>query len=287
MSAREAIPPELRQEWMAHQERLQALGVEIPAEVPLVRRNEQDGGLAVWIPPGEFSMGSEDDSWPWLPSWPDKEREEKPAPVHPVYVDGFYLDRYPVTNAQYGEFVAATGHRAPECGDWGGARWNMWEDGRPPWGYGRHPVVGVSWDDAVAYCAWAGRRLPTEAEWEKAARGGLEGRQYPWGDEIDPARASYARNVGVTSPVGVYAPNGYGLYDMAGNVWEWCSDWYAEDYYAHSPPGNPTGPASGEFRLLRGGSWIHTPGQMRCAYRDRHPPTDRGYVIGIRGAGDG
>jgi formylglycine-generating enzyme required for sulfatase activity len=279
--------PDVELELRAHRQRLQALGMVAPTDAELVLHNGQDGGVALWIPPGEFLMGSEDDAWPWLPRQGDKAAEEKPVPVHEVSVSGFYLDRYPVTNTQYEKFVRETGHRAPECGEWGGARWNMWQGQSLPWGHSRHPVVGVSWDDAEAYCQWAGRRLPTEAEWERAARGGLEGKRYPWGDELNPALASYARNVGsATSPAGIYPPNGYGLYDMAGNVWEWCSDRYAIDYYARSPRRDPTGTEEGENRLLRGGSWTHTPGQMQCAYRDRHPASDRGYVIGLRCARD-
>ena len=217
------------------------------------------------IPAGYFTMGSNDGGW--------AER-----PPHRVWLDAFYIDKYEVTNHQYGEFVKATGHARP--GFWDDDRYNSPDQ----------PVVGVSWDDAVAYCEWAGRRLPTEAEWEKAARGGAEGRRFPWGDEGATGKAAFGQdmNTGRPAAVGKYPPNGYGLYDMAGNVWEWCADWYDRDYYRVSPERNPQGPASGQDRVVRGGSWIGSglvelyDDVLRCAFRRRHPPGDKNDDFGFR-----
>lgn len=195
----------------------------------------KDGAEMVLIPAGEFQMGSVDGF--------DDEK-----PVHTVYVDAFYMDVYEVTNALYKKFVDATGHSAPECRD--NSTYNAPEQ----------PVVGVSWHDAIAYAEWSGKRLPTEAEWEKAARGGLKAKKYPWGDKLTHGDANYSGTGGKdrwdgTSPVGSFSANGYGLYDMAGNVYEWCADWYDSGYYSASPERNPTGPSSGTGRVLRGGSW--------------------------------
>lgn len=197
-------------------------------------------GMAL-IPSGTFLMGSN-----------DGESDEKP--VHHVFVDAFYLDKYEVTVAQYQQFLNANPQRtSPE--NWG-------EQLRNP----NHPVVYVSWEDANAYARWAGKRLPTEAEWEYAARGGNTGlggkpiHKYPWGNDPSQDQANYTGTAGRdqwsgTSPVGSFPPNGYGLYDMAGNVWEWCADWYDENYYKGSPERNPKGPSQGNLRVLRGGSW--------------------------------
>ena len=226
----------------------------------------------VLIPAGKFQMGGSDGL--------DSEK-----PVHTVYLDAFYMDKYEVTNAQYKTFMDATGHKAP--------LWMSWRD--PKLNAPNHPVVGVSWHDAVAYAKWAGKRLPTEAEWEKAARGGLVGKKYPWGDE-DPNETSC--NFGdfgtfgdikvpwnadtYTQPVGSYPPNNYGLYDMAGNVWEWCADWYDGDYYSSSPDRNPTGPESGTLRVARGGSWDHPSDFVRVAYRNYAGPAVTLCLFGFR-----
>ena len=187
----------------------------------------------VLIPAGEFRMGS---------------REYKDEqPVHTVYIDAFYMDIYEVTNAQYKKFVDAN----PQ---WQKGRWwqrdrikrrfhdgnylKDWDGNNYPDGKGDHPVK-VSWYAAMAYAQWAGKRLPTEAEWEKAARGGLVGKKYPWGNAIDANKANYAGIVGDTTPVGTYPANGYGLYDMTGNAFEWCLDAYDSDFYTISPDRNP------------------------------------------------
>lgn len=255
----------VRQEALRLQKELEALR-RPQQEQAMPSRPEQSGvGEMVFIPAGEFMMGSNDGN-----------NDEKP--VHRVYVDGFWMDKYEVTNAAYGEFVRAKGHRAPS----GSSGWNTWGRSGPPSGMENHPVVNVSWEDARAYCAWAGKRLPSEAEWEKAARGGKEGQKYPWGNSISSRDANYGQNVGSTTPVGSYPANGYGLYDMSGNVWEWVSDWYDANYYSKSPSRNPTGSISGTYRVLRGGSWSDHPDLVRVACRIRSSPVSRLDRFGFR-----
>ncbi len=232
-----------------------------------------DGATMILIPEGEFLMGSDDGC-------------EDEKPVHEVYLDAFYIDKCEVTNAQYKKFMDATGYKAPA----------LWDDSR--FNASNQPVVGVSWYDAKAYAEWAGKRLPTEAEWEKSARGGLIGCKYPNGNSISNNDANI-RGIGgndiwlYTSPVGQFAPNGYGLYDMAGNVREWCSDWVDWDinrqglthYYAKSPVRNPTGPSSGVFRAYRGGSFENGPADnigLRVAQRDGDDPNGCWASVGFR-----
>ena len=193
----------------------------------------------VLIPAGEFLMGSED---------------EKTA--HIVHLDAYYIDKFPVTNARYRKFMEATGHRLPLY--WFDVRYNG----------PSHPVVGIGWEDAVAYAEWSGKRLPTEAEWEKAARGGLVGKKFPWGDELpDRSQANFHNSEGGTTPVTKYPPNGFGLYDMAGNVFNLCSDRYQWDYYKESPRENPEGPTVGDHRVARGGSWRSIQYYISCSSR--------------------
>ena len=156
-----------------------------------------------------------------------------------------------------------------------------WTGDRYPEGKGDHPVTYLSWFAAAAYARWAGERLPTEAEWEYAARGGLVGRKYPNGS-INSREINYDRNVGHTTPVDAYPANGYGLYAMAGNVWEWCSDWYGKDYYKRSPKSNPSGEATGHFRVLRGGSFDTSGPYVRCAKRLFSSPTYVDHDVGFR-----
>ena len=254
-----------------------------------VSRADVPAGM-VLIPGGEFQMGSY-----------DSEAQDDEKPVHTVYVDAFYMDKYEVTNAQYKVFVDANPQwqkvrlsRAYHDGDY----LKPWSGNSYPSGKGSHPVVYVSWYAAMAYAQWAGKRLPTEAEWEKAARGGLVRQNYPWGNGIGSTRANFGYNVGKTTPVGSYAANGYGLYDMAGNVWEWCLDAYDADFYARSPFWNPiAGDASAyqivnEFRrvktsrVLRGGSWGVSVSGLRVADRSWNTPTNANDYYGFRCARD-
>lgn len=249
------------------------------------------------IPAGAFTMGSADG-------------EEDQRPPHPVHLDEFLISVRPITNAEYARFVRETNARPPAIYDiplvvaaGGDEREQVfrstgepyiWSGAEPPDGRADHPVTLVRWDDAVAYCAWlsseTGRpvRLPTEAEWEKAARGGVEGRRYPWGDRIDPRMGNFLSDPALkgthgTSACGSHPLNGYGLTDMVGNVWEWVQDWYAADYYANSPLDNPPGPPAGQLRVLRGGSWLVADVRMlTCAYRHKVPPDTYSYGIGFR-----
>ncbi len=246
------------------------------------------------IPAGEFLMGAAD-------------AEEDERPVHRVFVSEFLIGRFPVTQDEYARFVRATGYTTPAIRDLpliaAGDRQTLfieaatpyvWNSPQPPSGMGGHPVVLVRYEDAVAYCEWLASqvdrdiRLPTEAEWEKAARGGIEGRRYPWGDDIDLSRANFVadpsskRHRG-TRPTGTYAPNNYGLCDVVGNVWEWVSDWYAPDYYGGSELRDPLGPPSGSLRIVRGGSWVnHDVSMLRCAYRHKVPPDTYAHSVGFR-----
>jgi iron(II)-dependent oxidoreductase len=188
-----------------------------------------------------------------------------------VYLDGFFIDKYETTNVLYKRFMDATNRSAPSW--WTDAKWN---------GTSQH-VVGVSWVDADAYCKWAGKRLPTEAEWEKAARG-TDGRKYPWGEQWDSSKANAENKLGKTAAVGSYAAgvSPYGAHDMAGNVWEWVSDWYDGNYYKQSPERNPQGPSSGTYRVLRGASWHYFSYDARTALRGYFAPGGRDDGFGFR-----
>ncbi|MCU1384916.1 MAG: hypothetical protein JWL71_3613 [Acidobacteria bacterium] len=234
--------------------------------------------------------------------------EDDERPVHRVYVSEFFIGRFPVTNDEYARFIQATGHPAPVVRGLPlitlGGRESLfrdtaaayeWQGDLPPAGHGSHPVVLVRYDDALAYCHWLSTtisravRLPTEAEWEKAARAGTEGLRYPWGQDIDASRGNFlidpaTRSQRGTRSTGTYAPNAYGLYDVCGNVWEWVSDWYSADYYGLGDMRDPKGPQTGgNMRLVRGGSWVNDDVSMlRCAYRHRVPPDTYAYSIGFR-----
>jgi formylglycine-generating enzyme required for sulfatase activity len=268
----------------------------------------------VLIPAGSFLMG-------WQPienvDWPADETADDEVPVHDVYLDSFYIDKYEVTNRQFKEFVDSTGYitSAEEKGEsvvidttinpdggWGYG-WTLKEGAywKAPQGPGSsitdkmdHPVVHVSWEDAKAFAAWAGKRLPTEAEWEKSARGKLEQKIFTWG--LDYSEIGLYSDFGLymnwhgdiredvvyrgdmldgyaytTSPVGSFPENGYGLFDMAGNVFEYVNDWYDENYYSNTPANNPQGPVTGGDKIIRGGSWRWCECYARPASRDPVP----------------
>ena len=219
----------------------------------------------VLVPGGEFLMGA------------DSEGDHNP--VHQVCLDAFCMNRYEVTNAQYLRFCEATGHRLPEF--WGRSRFRSGPD------HPNHPVVGVSWWDAAEYATWCGQRLPTEAEWEYAARGGLVGRDFPNGGPINPSQGNY-NDSGKGGPVvvGSYPTNGFGLFDMQGNVVEWVADFYDATYYARSPVANPQGPDQGRFRVIRGGGWHSGASCNKVYYRNALPPNWVDFNVGFRCAQD-
>jgi len=279
----------------------------------------------VELPGGRFTMGTDDDIG--FPA-------DGEGPARTVELDPFYISKYAVTNAEFLEFVRETDYttEAEEHG-WSfvfeaflmdeandyvvdsvgetpwwvavcGANWFRPEGpGSTVEGRWDYPVVHVSWRDAVAYCEWAGKRLPTEAEWEYAARGGLEGKRYPWGDELRPEdthrcniwqgsfpdRNTAADGYAGTAPVDEYDPNGYGLYNVSGNVWEWCSDWFSADHPSDKPNVNPTGPADGSEKVMRGGSYLcHDSycNRYRVAARSKNTPGSSTGNIGFRTAMD-
>ena len=296
----------------------------VPAGPP-VRRSPraQPRRGQVLVPGGTFAMGDHhDEGYP----------ADGETPVHTVEVPAFWVDATAVTNAAFATFVKDTGHRtvaeqagtsavfqlagpdpAHVVGQAAGASWWLvvrdacW---RRPEGPGsdvarrsNHPVVHIAYDDALAYAAWSGRRLPTEAEWEYAARGGLAGARFAWGDELTP-RGRHQANIWqgefphtntaddgwvTTAPVTTYRANGYGLHQVAGNVWEWCADWFDARFYAASPATDPQGPASGTDRVLRGGSYLCHDSychRYRVAARS-HAPGDAGAAnVGFRCASD-
>lgn len=276
------------------------------------------------LPGGTFLMGTEDgEGFP----------ADGEGPVREIHVDPFYIAPHAVTNEAFAAFIEETGYvteaerfgwsfvfysvlppkvakraeRVPQAPWWcavKGACW-CWPEGRGSHVRGRmdHPVIHVSWNDAVAYCRWAGKRLPTEAEWEYAARGGLVQKKYAWGDELTPGgehrcniwQGTFPETntagdgfVG-TCPVGTFPPNGYGLYEVAGNVWEWCTDWFSPTYHVGGPRRNPKGPPEGEAKVMRGGSYLcHASycNRYRVAARSSNTPDSSTGNIGFRCAMD-
>ena len=227
----------------------------------------------VFIPGGEFQRGRTFD-WPdaklaWYPVW-----FKDDVPVRKVRLEPLYLDEAEVTNERYAAFLQATARRAPY----------HWRQGAMPEGKPQLPVVNVTWDDAVAFCAWdGGKRLPTEAEWERAARGGAENRMFPWGDhDPTPKLAHFGAADGPREVCGAER-NGFGLCDMTGNVWEWTADWYERNYYEAAPEQDPRGPATGFYRVVRGGSWFDEPKPfLTVSYRSWARPAERSPTVGFR-----
>ena len=238
----------------------------------------------VLIPSGEFIMGTD-----------SQQANSDQRPAHTVYLNTFYIDKYEVTNAQYEEFILAGGYQKKKF--WTTEGWDFIQKNKiqAPLKYGQnsvstepdHPVIGVSWYEANAYATWAGKRLPTEAEWEKAARG-TDRRIYPWGNEMDFSKLNYFPHSIKLLKVGSF-PQGaspYHIMDMAGSLWEWTADWYGETYYAQSPLKNPKGPDNGKYRVLRGGGWDSIRLQLQCTYRYYDKEDRRTYNIGFRCAKD-
>jgi formylglycine-generating enzyme required for sulfatase activity len=261
----------------------------------------KDGSPMVLIPAGEFLMGS-----------PDGEGDKDEHPQRQVSLDAFYMDKFEVTVVRYAEFFQSTKRSKP-------LYWDQEDINK----HRNLPVIGVDWNDAEAYCRWAGKRLPTEAEWEKAARG-TDRRTYPWGNEQPTSRlANFGKKSTKNLPFSRLAPmegyeaksfgkktfgekstqnayeeflapvegyeagnSPYGLHHMAGNVWEWTDDWYDDQYYKNIPGNNPRGPSNGDFRVIRGGSWSTDPAYVRSASRNRNTPTARLVTIGFRCAQD-
>ena len=217
------------------------------------------------IPAGSFQMGCNAGAEPGSPERCGRDEQ----PQHSVYLDSFKIDRHETTNAEYAVCVGM-GTCTPPRFRFSRTRSSYYENPK----YASYPVMYVDWYQAAAYCTWAGRRLPTEAEWEKAARG-PDARPYPWGEDLPGcARANLGFCTGDTSAVGSY-PTGaspYGVMDLAGNVWEWVADWYGPGYYSSSPDSNPSGPASGTHKVIRGGSWFHGPELARSSHRFEMEP---------------
>jgi formylglycine-generating enzyme required for sulfatase activity len=223
----------------------------------------KDGTPMMLVPAGEFTMGSNEGA------------DEQP--VHRVSLDTYYMDKYEVTVEQYAKFLEATSPETPQYWDIMNASLSR-----------KRPVVYVNWTDAASYCRWAGKRLPTEAEWEKAARG-TDGRMYPWGNEPPTSlRANFGKkdwsNHKATVPAGLLedGKSPYGIYDLAGNVFEWVSDWYDKAYYKNSPSQNPKGPERGEEKVARGGSWNSPLGHLRSTIRFGYSPAFSRDILGFR-----
>lgn len=239
-----------------------------------------DGMVLVYVPAGEFLMGSTD---------ADTGADYDEFPQHLITLDAFWIDRTVVTNAMYAKFLNELGNQIEGRTTWLDAgdedvllyqQEGIW---RPVSGYEQHPVVEVTWFGAQAYCQRVGRRLPTEAEWEHAARG-ADARVYPWGNDIDCEHAQYANCGGGLLPVGSKSAgvSPYGVLGLSGNTWEWVADWYADDYYATSPADNPSGLRDGETRVLRGGSWEYDWKHLRAANRRNNGPAVSMHDYGFR-----
>ena len=246
--------------------RIQASKATVLPKLPATTTGK-DGAPMVLVPAGEFTMGSE-------------QGDDDEQPVHRVFLDSFYLDTFEVTNGQFAKFVAAIQSEPP----WGFA------DQETPVVRADQPVRWVNWLEATGYCLWAGKRLPTEAEWEKAARG-TDGRVYPWGNEPPtPIHAVFGLKEGAetVSPIGNRdkGMSPYGVHDLAGNLYEWVADWYDEAVYTPLPTSNPRGPAAGATKVQRGGSYINSPYRLRSSFRTKGDPTEHDPNVGFRCAHD-
>lgn len=268
---------DVKQEWTAEGRKLAAERVKLPAYDEMVR-----------IPAGPFTMGSDKKT--------DKNAYLVEAPQRSVYLDAYDIDKYEVTTVQYLKFVLAT-NRPPQV-DW------KFDGGNFQDTMVSHPIMHMTWYEADEYCKWAGKRLPTEAEWEKAARGEADTRIYPWGNEMAGlSRANFGRT-GLSGPVRdrperllLYPPiisvfkydnsvSAYGLFQMAGNVAEWVSDWYDKDYYKTAPDKNPKGPDKGSQKAFRGGGWIDSTPSVRVSQRNGTDPKTSMNWMGVRCARD-
>ena len=240
------------------------------------REVKAENGM-VLIEGGDYIRGRTYD-WPdtrykWYPN-PAKDD----VPIGPVVISAFQIDETEVTNEQYADFVKATGRRPPF----------HWINGKVPDAAQKEPVANVSWADAVAFCTWKGKRLPTEAEWEKACRGGVDYERYPWGNQDPTNKLAHYGSTEVPAAVCSKPKNRFGLCDMAGNVWEWVHDWYSSTYYqdfaAPQDVDDPKGPKSGLYRVIRGGGWFanQDPRFMACSYRSWAPPEELSPTIGFR-----
>ncbi|MCE5322312.1 formylglycine-generating enzyme family protein [bacterium] len=254
-------------------------------------------GEMIWIPAGSFVMGNNGSEGY---SYADE------VPQHAVNLSGYYIGKYEVTRGEYRKFMDAGGYSNPDYWSSDGWKWKrdrtqpQYWDAVEDWETGSftqtdsHPVTGISYYEAEAFCKWAGGHLPTEAQWEKAARWtGDHPNVYPWGDEWDAEKCNNTNDHNMagggygkcqSAPVGSY-PDGaspHGCLDMAGNVWEWCSDWYGNKYYHQSPTDDPQGPETGSYRVLRGGGWREGGYGMRCAYRRSEVPYNGWFDLGFR-----
>lgn len=261
-------------------------------------RGAAQGEDMVKIPAGSFHMGSPDNN-----DYPFEER-----PRHKVYVSAFMIDIYETTNGQFAQFLNAMASRLNNFEDqrqkWVVVRKDLESDEKKDWwpteivdergkykavaGFEQNPVLSVSWFGADSFCRWAGKRLPTEAEWEKAAKGKHEDTDYYWGNELPTDGIIFKRYwlnnylPAPTEPVGNYHPNDNGIFDMSGNVSEWCSDWYEQSYYRKSPASDPKGPESGSNKVIRGGSWTSTAETVRVAFRNFSNPDWLNSGVGFR-----
>ena len=275
----------LDQEELAHEETVTNTPLNDLSSVPI----EKNG--MVYIPPGEFQMGSDEDDSP-----------EKEKPAHTVYVDGFYIDKYLVTNEQYKKFVDAN----PQWNNFWMSNFQFimrkyrdsdylknWFKGKYPTGKDDHPINWISWHAAMAYSQWVGKRLPTEAEWEKAARAGFVGNKFPWGNAIFTENANFNKRVGETTPVGKYPANRYGVFDIIGNVSEWCLDEWNSKFYKQTEKNNPISGSSIErivdaylrskkHRVIRGGSWNSKVHDVRVSNRACLAPWKTNSFVGFR-----